>query len=72
MPWSGKSWTRAIETGISGLAYYLFSRKRNFRNSRSGKAIQLKVPLRSASYTPVPYLTELRKNFVRIVNNLNK
>jgi len=41
MPWAtGRSWAKGIESGISGLGYYLHSRSRFFGVSRSGPAIQ--------------------------------
>lgn len=44
MPWaSGRSWARGIEQGISGIGFYLFTKRegRLEEASRSGTAIQL-------------------------------
>jgi hypothetical protein len=37
-----RSWLDGIETGISGLGFYLYEASRDIAKSRSGKAIQLK------------------------------
>ncbi len=38
----GRSWLDGIETGISGLGFYLYEKGRDISKSRSGPAIQLK------------------------------
>lgn len=43
MPWAiGRSWAKGIESGISGLGYYL----KKIKNSRSGLGIQSKTQIR--------------------------
>jgi hypothetical protein len=43
LPWAnGRSWVDGIETGLSGLGYYLYESSKDFNSSRSGPAIQLK------------------------------
>jgi hypothetical protein len=43
IPWaSGRSWMDGIETGLSGLGFYLYREGKDFGASRSGPAIQLK------------------------------
>lgn len=44
VPWAtGRSWMDGIETGLSGLGFYLYDLKKDFGNaSKSGTAIQLK------------------------------
>lgn len=37
----GRSWLDGIETGLSGLGYYLYRKDKDFKESRSGPAIQL-------------------------------
>jgi hypothetical protein len=37
----GRSWLDGIETGLSGLGYYLYSKDKDLKGSRSGPAIQL-------------------------------
>jgi hypothetical protein len=38
----GRSWLDGIETGLSGLGFYLYNQKKNFDSSRSGNAIQIR------------------------------
>lgn len=50
LPWaSGRSWMDGIETGLSGLGYYLYIRGKDLKGSRSGPAIQLKGGKKSDS-----------------------
>jgi hypothetical protein len=64
MPWQqGRSWAKGIESGISGLNYYLFSKNRIFENSRSGPAIQAGKTRSSARYIPTQYLTTMFKKY---------
>lgn len=60
MPWSGESWVRGIEDGISGFGYYLLKRS---NESRSGTAIQSDHRIRSASFKRTSYITEIIKEF---------
>lgn len=62
-PWEGKSWTRGIERGISGLGYYIYSKIKNFKNSRSGLGIQAEPKIRELAYKPVKYLSTIVNNF---------
>jgi hypothetical protein len=64
MPWQdGRSWAKGIESGISGLNYYLFSTRKTFENSRSGSAIQSGKARSRARYVPTQYLTTLFKKY---------
>lgn len=64
MPWQqGRSWAKGIESGISGLNYYLFSLKKEFKNSRSGPAIQASKARSGARYIPTQYLSTLFKKY---------
>ena len=64
MPWQeGRSWAKGIESGISGLNYYLFSDEARFKNSRSGPAIQSEKSRTGARYIPTQYLTTLFKKY---------
>ena len=65
VPWMGKSWLKAIESGISGLGAYLYQEDANFKNSRSGTAMQTKVQLRSGGYRPISYISTLYNEFTR-------
>ena len=60
---SGGSWVQGIEKGIAGLSHYLFSTKKKFKNSRSGKAIQVRQTVSSARFQPRAYISELLKRF---------
>jgi hypothetical protein len=62
-PWDGKSWVRGIERGISGLGYYIFSKIREFKRSRSGTAIQADSKIRDLVYKPVKYMSNIFNNF---------
>lgn len=59
----GLSWVKGIEDGISGFGYYVYGKF--FRNSRSKKGIQSKNKVRSMSYRPVKYMSELYNQFIR-------
>ena len=64
MPWQeGRSWAKGIESGISGLNYYLFSSKKQFENSRSGPAVQSTKVKTGARYIPTQYITTLFKKY---------
>lgn len=64
MPWQeGRSWARGIESGISGLNYYLFSANKNFESSRSGPSIQSNKNRSGARYVPTQYLSTILKKY---------
>lgn len=64
MPWQeGRSWAKGIESGISGLNYYLFSRDKEFENSRSGVAVQTTKTRSRARYVPTQYMSTLLKKY---------
>ena len=61
MPWEGgRSWIRAIERGISGLGYYLLTKS---KGSRSGQGVQVTNQLRTATYRPTKYMSNIIKNY---------
>lgn len=61
MPWeAGKSWVKGIETGISGLSFYLYKR---FKASRSGAAIQAQNEIKPGAFKNIPYLSQMIKKF---------
>ena len=66
MPWEGgRSWTRAIERGISGLSNYMLT---NSAASRSGQGIQSKNKMyQAAMYKPSKYLSAMINNYVRLL-----
>ncbi len=71
MPWAiGRSWARGIETGISGLGYYLKKKK----NSRSGFGIQSSTnQVRPGTvFKNTRYISDLINRFSKDLKNLNK
>ena len=71
MPWAiGRSWARGIETGISGLGYYL----KKIKNSRSGLGIQSSTEqIRTGtSFKNTRYISDLINRFSKDLRNLNK
>lgn len=57
MPWaSGRSWAKGIETGISGLGYYLNTKS---KNSRSGEGTQSGVKINSKKFKNQGYISLL-------------
>ena len=48
MPWAeGRSWAKGIESGISGVGWYLYNQNKDYPQSRSGPAIQVKSKIAS-------------------------
>ncbi len=71
MPWaSGLSWAKRIETGIPGLGRFL--NKLGLKNSRSGGGIQIKNEIRTARFSPVPYLSAIFSNFKNRISKRSK
>jgi hypothetical protein len=70
MPWAtGRSWARGIETGISGLGYYI----KKLRNSRSGLGVQSQKPVRSgARFQNTKYISDLINKFNNDLKNIGK
>ena len=63
-PWENRSWIKGLETGISGLGFYLFSRKDDF-DTRSESGIQKTQQLRSLSFKPIKYMSSILDKFYR-------
>ena len=72
LPWAnGRSWSEAIERGISGLGYYL--NRENLNNSNSGTGIQVKSVLRKGNkYKPVKYISALMNEYTKRFQNIDK
>ena len=71
MPWAiGRSWARGIETGISGLGYYL----KKTKNSRSGLGVQsTSQQVRSGVvFKNSKYISDLINRFNKELKELNK
>lgn len=69
MPWApGRSWAKGIESGISGLGYYL---KVVRDNSRSGLGIQSSKKVRGgAKFKNTQYISALLKKYRKEFENL--
>ena len=80
MPWAdGRSWAKGIESGISGLNFYLSVQKagakalKAFEDSRSGTAIQSNKKVSpSARYNPTLYISTLLKKYKTKFSSLGK
>ena len=66
LPWAqGISWVYRMEKGISGVAKFLNTdRFQTPEPSRSGGGLQVKKNLRGSNFRPVPYFTELLRDFL--------
>ena len=70
MPWAtGRSWARGIESGISGLGYYL---KVSRDSSRSGLGIQSPRRVRASGvkFKNTQYISALIKKYKKEFQNL--
>ena len=69
MPWaSGRSWAKGIETGISGLGYYLLKES---KTSRSGLGIQSPRKVRKKSrFKNTQYITAFIRRYEKEFSNL--
>jgi hypothetical protein len=68
MPWeSGNSWLIGIERGISGFGSYIAKR---FEKGRSGEALQSENRVRTGTFKPVKYMSEIVTNFVKSVKSI--
>ena len=70
MPWAtGRSWAKGIESGISGLGYYL----KKARNSRSGLGIQSQTQVRPGFvYKNTKYISNIINNFNNKLKAIDK
>ena len=70
LPWAtGRSWAKGIETGISGLGFYI----KQARESRSGLGIQTENQVRSgARFKNTKYISSLIKKYAEQINKINK
>ena len=57
-PWEGRSWTRGIERGISGLGNYIFSRSGGF-DTRSQTGMQSEHTVTALAFRPIKYMTSI-------------
>jgi hypothetical protein len=69
LPWAtGRSWAKGIETGLSGLGYYL---KKSSSNSRSGLGLQTSKNVRKGvKFTNIKYISALIRKYQKEFENI--
>ena len=74
MPWAeGRSWAKGIETGISGVGWYLYNQKKNYPQSRSGPAIQVKSKSSSkVRFKNVKYISDILNRYEKKFSELDE
>ena len=70
LPWAtGRSWAQGIETGISGLGYYIKQKE----NSRSGLGVQSQKQIRSGvRFRNTKYISDLIQKYNKKILDLSK
>lgn len=72
LEWLGKSWLKGIESGLSGLGYYLFFPDGADQDSRSEMGLQSqKNKIRSLTYRPTKYFSALLWSFKMDLNKIS-
>mgnify|MGYP003126402593 CR=1 FL=1 len=75
-PWESGSWIDGIEKGLSSFGYYMY---KNFEEGRSGKGLQAKKggkaggspqKVRTSSFSPMAYVTQIVNNFRRNIRTI--
>jgi len=74
MPWAeGRSWAKGIETGISGVGWYLFNQSKSYPQSRSGPAIQVKSKIASkVRFKNVKYISDILTRYEKKFSQLDE
>ena len=73
MPWAeGRSWAKGIETGISGVGYYLYSKRVNPEISRSGTAIQTTNKIGRPRFKNIKYISEILSKYEKKISKLDE
>jgi len=68
MPWaSGRSWTKGIESGISGLGFYI----QKYGRGRSEGGVQTKSKVRSGRFKNTPYISALLNKYKLLFSKIN-
>jgi hypothetical protein len=68
MPWaSGRSWAKGIETGISGVGFYI----QKYGQGRSEGGIQSNSKIRSGRFKNVPYISALLSKYRALFSKIN-
>lgn len=63
----GRSWARSIETGLSGLGYYI---KKPSNSSRSGLGIQVEKRVRKVKFANTKYISDFLKRYKKEFENI--
>ena len=74
MPWAeGRSWAKGIETGISGVGWYLYNQNKDYPQSRSGPAIQVKSKIASkVRFKNVKYISDILSRYEKKFSQLDE
>lgn len=73
MPWAiGRSWAKGIETGISGVGYYLYTERKKLENSRSGTGIQNSNKIGRPRFKNVKYISEILAKYEKKISKLDE
>lgn len=73
MPWApGRSWAKGIETGISGIGYYLYNERKKLQNSRSGSGIQTLNKIGRPRFMNVKYISEILAKYQKKISSLDE
>lgn len=68
MPWAnGRSWAKGIESGISGLGYYI----QKFNQGRSLGGVQSQKKISSGKFNNVPYISSLINRYTKQFSSIN-
>lgn len=68
MPWaSGRSWAKGIESGISGLGFYI----QKFNQGRSEGGIQIDKKISTGKFTNTPYISALINKYTQKFTSIN-
>jgi hypothetical protein len=68
MPWaSGRSWAKGIETGISGIGFYI----QKYGQGRSEGGVQSNSKIRSGRFKNVPYISALINKYRILFSKIN-
>lgn len=68
MPWAqGRSWAKGIESGISGLGFYI----QKFNQGRSEGGIQLDTKISSGKFKNTPYISSLINKYTQKFTSIN-
>lgn len=68
--WTSGSWAKRVENSITGIRQYLFGDFEKY--SRSGKGIQIKNGEVNKKFTKISYISDLLKEFTKLVIKLGK